>query len=218
VRVDWDFGPRRKITFPLFGDGIFTQEGPAWKHSRELLRPQFTYKQYEDLEVFRQHVDNLLEVIATDESRIVDLQPLFFRLTLDTTTAFLFGESVYSLKSGGIEGNFEESFNTAQSYVAMRFRLLDLYWLIGGKTFNNACKSIHQFADEILDRGLHSTRDDEEADNRYIFLDALARDYPDRTALRQQMMNILLAGRDTTACLLSWTLYETSTLDVKTIR
>jgi len=201
-------GPRRQITFPLFGDGIFTQEGTAWKHSRELLRPQFSYKQYQDLEVFREHVDNLIENIPTDGS-VVDLQPLFFRFTLDTTTAFLFGESVYSLKSAGPAGEplFAEAFNTAQEYVAKRFRLLDLYWLIGGKKFYESCAAVHKFADDILDRGLKSVADaDQKRHSRYVFLDVVAQDSRDRMALRHQMINIFAAGRDTTACLLSWTL------------
>lgn len=41
---DFDFGRRRDITFPMLGDGIFTQEGAAWKHSRELLRAPLQHK------------------------------------------------------------------------------------------------------------------------------------------------------------------------------
>lgn len=190
----------------MFGDGIFTQEGRDWKHSRELLRPQFTYKQYENLNIFRDHVDNLLSCMSSAKGRAVDLQPLFFRLTLDTTTAFLFGESVLSLKASDREERFEGAFNTAQRYVAKRFRLLDLYWLIGGKEFDKACRDIHNFADEILDRSLKPTNGNKSRDSRYVFLDAIVKDCPDRMALRHQMMNILVAGRDTTACLLSWTL------------
>jgi len=171
-----------------------------------MLRPQFIYKQYQDLGVFREHVDNLIDCIATANEQVIDLQPLFFRFTLDTTTAFLFGESVYSLKTGEKAAKFEGAFNLAQSYVAKRFRLLDFYWLIGGKDFSNACTSVHKFADDILDHGLDPTKGSQERDNRYIFLDALAQDYPSRQALRHQMLNILIAGRDTTACLLSWTL------------
>lgn len=59
----YDMGPRRKVMGPLFGDGIFTQEGSDWKHSRALLRAQFLHKQYDELEVFREPVDNLLEVL-----------------------------------------------------------------------------------------------------------------------------------------------------------
>jgi len=199
-------GPRRKITFPMFGDGIFTQEGEDWKHSRELLRPQFHFKQYADLEIFREAVDNLIDNIPK-EGGVIDLQPLFFHLTLDVTTAFLFGESIQSLKTRESAGEqtFAESFNIAQEYVTKRFRLLDLYWLIGGKKFRDACSKVHHFADQIIDRNLslHSEGDKEK---KYVFLHTLAKNTLDRTTLRGQIINILAAGRDTTACLLSWTL------------
>lgn len=207
ISIDWGFGPRRKITYPLFGDGIFTQEGEAWKHSRELLRPQFTYRQYSDLEILREPIDDLITCISDSESGVVDLQPLFFRFTLDTTTAFLFGESIRSLKAGSKAARFEEAFDSAQSTVAMRFRLLDLYWLIGGRKFSKACDEVHKFTEDILERAMSSQSSGEKRESRYVFLDAIAKEYPDRTALRHQMLNILIAGRDTTACLLSWTLY-----------
>ncbi|KAI9761985.1 MAG: hypothetical protein M1840_001514 [Geoglossum simile] len=198
---------RRQILFPLFGDGIFTQDGPAWKHSRELLRPQFSHKQYQDLEVFREHVDNLISNIPANGG-VVDLQPLFFRFTLDTTTAFLFGESVYSLVGAGTSAGksaFADAFDIAQAYVAKRSRLVELYWLISGKEFYGSCVTVHKFADDILSRGLDAQGDERERHSRYVFLDVVAKDSGDRTSLRQQMINILVAGRDTTACLLSWT-------------
>jgi cytochrome P450 len=65
----------------MFGDGIFTQEGEDWKHSRELLRPQFHFKQYADLEIFREAVDNLIDNIPK-EGGVIDLQPLFYRQNL----------------------------------------------------------------------------------------------------------------------------------------
>lgn len=198
-------GPRREITFPMFGDGIFNQDGDAWKQSRELLRPQFHFKQYSDLSMFRDATDNLLNAIPR-EGGVIDLQPLFFRLTLDVTTEFLFGNSIESLKvpeSTG-EQTFAEAFNTAQEYIAKRFRLLDLYWLIGGKRFRDACKKVHYFADQIIDRNLSESSLD--GQGKYVFLRAMSEKTPDRTALRSQIINILTAGRDTTACLLSWAL------------
>ena len=47
--------------------------------------------------MFRDATDNLLYAIPL-EGGVIDLQPLFFRLTLDVTTEFLFGESIESLK------------------------------------------------------------------------------------------------------------------------
>ncbi|KAI4105582.1 MAG: hypothetical protein L6R37_002660 [Teloschistes peruensis] len=192
--------------FPLFGDGIFTQEGDAWKHSRELLRPQFVHKQYDNLELFQEAVDNLISVLPAQG--LVDLQPLFFRLTLDTTTAFLFGDSVNSLQASNKAGEstFATAFNTAQDFVAKRMRLQDLYWLVGGRSFTAACEDVHRFADQIIDRNL--SRDSEGSDpGKYVFLDFLGKNTPNRTELRSQIINILVAGRDTTACLLSWTLF-----------
>ena len=200
-------GFRRQITLPLFGDGIFTQEGAAWKHSRELLRPQFLHKQYDDLEVFKEAVDDLIEVIS-QEDRAFDLQPLFFRLTLDVTTAFLFGESTRSLRahvSAG-EQTFASSFTTAQEYIAKRFRLMNLYWVIGGKKFQQSCDRVHHFADQIIDRGLSRDSMEDEKLTKHVFLDSLAKKTLDRAALRGQIINLLTAGRDTTACLLTWTL------------
>lgn len=136
-------GPRRAITFPMFGDGIFTQEGTAWKASRDMLRPQLQHKQYEDLEVFRQAIDDLISQVEKSNG-IIDLQPLFFRFTLDTSTAFLFGESVRSLITPEAIGEqtFASAFNTAQQCVTKRFRLLDLYWLVNGREFQQACRDV----------------------------------------------------------------------------
>ncbi|RHZ64669.1 hypothetical protein CDV55_104368 [Aspergillus turcosus] len=204
---DWDNGPRRAITFPMFGDGIFTQDGDAWKHSREMLKPQLVHRKYGDLDVFKQPVEDLLHALS-EKGGVVDLQPLFFRFTLDVTTAFLFGESIYSLRSpvSAGENTFATAFDTAQKYVAKRFRLLDLYWLIGGKEFRQACEDVHRFADRIIDRNLNPNPADSD-DKDGNFLNSVARDCPDRAALRGQIINILAAGRDTTACLLSWTFF-----------
>jgi len=192
----------------MFGDGIFTQEGPKWKHSRDMLRPQLQHMHYENLEVFKAAVDDLIHVIEASDG-IIDLQPLFFRLTLDTTTAFLFGESVKSLRTPEAVGErtFANAFNTAQKWVTNRFRLLDFYWLVDGREFRQACRDVHAFADQIIDRSLSSDRNESNNAGRYVFLDTIANSTSDRAALRGQIINILTAGRDTTACLLSWTLY-----------
>ncbi|KAK7750019.1 hypothetical protein SLS62_008011 [Diatrype stigma] len=205
--TDWGNGPRRAIAFPMFGDGIFTQDGQAWKHSRDILRPQFAHRQYETLGVFKEPLADLLGVLPDKEGLggVVDLQSLFFSYTLDVTTAFLFGDSVRSLRSSGssAEPTFARAFDLAQIYVAKRFRLSGMYFLIGGKEFREACREVHQFADRIIDQNL--SREPTDADEaKYVFLKSVAKSCPDRAALRGQIINILAAGRDTTACMLSW--------------
>ncbi|KAL2704161.1 hypothetical protein AAEP93_005232 [Penicillium crustosum] len=208
---DFNFGLRRQIFFPLLGDGIFTQEGASWKHSRDLLRPQFAKQQYRDMDIFRPHVDNLLDHIHANEGEI-DLQPLFFNLTLDTTTELLFGKSVGSLKEADNSrgAKFANEFDVAQNYVIQRFRLLDLYWLIGGRKFQRSCAAVHEFVDGIIEERSQKPEEDTAKNDRYLFFDAIAKDpkhSSDRKALRAQLVNMLLAGRDTTACLLSWAFF-----------
>ena len=83
VVVDFHFGRRSSAMKAMIGDGIFTQDGTAWKHSRALLRRNFVRMQYKNLEAFREHVENIIEALQ-DSAGIVDLQPFFYRLTLDT--------------------------------------------------------------------------------------------------------------------------------------
>lgn len=171
-----------------------------------MLRPQFSRQQYQDLDILREHVDNLIACVSKS-GHCIDIQPLFFRFTLDTTSAFLFGESTYSLNRIGEDLKFAENFDIAQDYVVQRYRYLDLYWLIGGRRFREACASVQAFVDSIIQHRENSLKS-QEAGGRYIFIDAIAQDSQDRKALRDQLINILLAGRDTTACLLTWVLYD----------
>ncbi|KAI1469085.1 cytochrome P450 monooxygenase [Daldinia caldariorum] len=206
---DWGLGFRRTIFSPLFGDSIFIQEGSAWKHSRDILRPHFYHRNYESLDILRPHVDNLLQVITGAATDVIDLEPLFFHLTLDLTTEFLFGESVGSqcLDSSAASREFEEAFNQAQIISARRLRLQKLYWLVGSKKFRKACNIIHRFVDRVIHNAL-TTSVDEGYSGRPPFLRSIAQYYPERDTLRGHTISILTAGRDTTASFLSWTFFH----------
>lgn len=198
---------RRSVFYPLLGDGIFTQEGPSWKRSRELLRKQFSRIQYQNLDQFRGHVDNLLECLPTTHGT-VDLQPLFFNLTLDTTTALLLGKSVHSLKPGAHSDSraFQEGFNAAQEGLAKRFRIAPWQSLYRPKSFRIACSTVHQFVDDYIQERHGKRKEGDPEGLDYSFIDRLAQESSDPQSLRDQLLNILLAGRDSTACSLSWTL------------
>jgi cytochrome P450 len=131
----------------------------------------------------------------------VELQPLFFRLTFDTTTVLLFGKSMSALSSediAGQESDFSNAFNLGQDSLAHRGRLGDFYWLLSDGPFRKARETCHRFVDEV--------DEDIREKNKYIFINALIEETQNPKVLRDQYLNILLAGRDTTACCLSWTL------------
>ena len=207
-KLDYGFGLRHEVFAPLLGNGIFTQEGGAWKHSRELLRNQFIRTQYQNLDGFREHVDNFLACLG-DSSGAIDLQPLFFSLTLDTTTALLLGQSSYSLKADDAAdvraSSFAKSFDAAQKGLATRYRLAPLHFLYNPSHFRRSCDAVHQFVDKYIREHI-SREKDNGTEGGDSFVDQLKEETSDHVALRDQLLNILLAGRDTTACCLSWTI------------
>ncbi|KAE8440750.1 hypothetical protein EG329_006609 [Mollisiaceae sp. DMI_Dod_QoI] len=208
--IEYSFGVRPHVFKPLLGSGIFTQEGAAWKHSRELLRKQFVRAQYQNLDQFREHADNLIHCLP--EEGVVDMQPLFFNLTLDTATALLFGKSVYSLRANLDQDKenqlFAENFNVAQEGLAKRFRIAPWHFLYNPSRFRQACSNVHQFVEKyIQQRNLEFETSQERSEDSYGFIDQVAEESRDIEDLRDQLLNVLLAGRDTTACCLSWTLY-----------
>jgi cytochrome P450 len=80
--------------------------------------------------------------------------------------------------------------------------------------FYSSIKTIDDFVDQYIDKALAlSAKELEEKTNRdedYTFLHAIAGYTRDRKMLRDQLVSVLLAGRDTTACTLTWIIYHLS--------
>ncbi|MCJ1348809.1 hypothetical protein MMC31_007042, partial [Peltigera leucophlebia] len=206
---DWSLPDGRKRAFiPLLGQGIFTSDGAAWQHSRDLLRPNFSRTQVRDLDTFETHIQHLFVAIPRDGSTI-DLQDLFFRLTIDSATEFLFGESINTLAPSApaqFHADFAETFTRAQAKVAEGARTMGLTNLLHRAQFKKDAAFIHNFVDRYIERRLKlkSSEDVEKAgEDRYVFLDELTKETQDPLRIRAELLNVLLAGRDTTASLLS---------------
>ncbi|KAE8371137.1 cytochrome P450 [Aspergillus bertholletiae] len=216
---DFELGhTRRQALLPLLGSGIFTADGEAWSRSRSLLRPQFTRDQISDLDLEERHVQKAMAGMPVDPSTKwtpeIDIQAIFFRLTIDSATEFLFGESVESQTaalSGGriIEDKFPSYFDRGQWYATQRARFEKLYWMVNNKESRETDDFVHAYVDRFVDAALAAAREgkinsEKSSSEPYVFLHGLTAVTQDPVELRSQLLNILLAGRDTTASLLSW--------------
>ncbi|KAK2808588.1 hypothetical protein FQN50_004620 [Emmonsiellopsis sp. PD_5] len=210
---DYSLSHLRKIGFlPLFGTGIFTTDGKEWEHSRAMLRPNFSRSQIADLDTFETHIGHLIQQVPKDGST-VDLQELFFDLTLDSATEFLFGQSANTLlrkTSTPEQPSFSDAFTYATTAMGKSFRwmLLDQYF-VKDNEYDKSQKIVHDFADRYVAKVLQDYKDKkegrlpvEEKEGRYVFLRELVEQTQDPLMLRSEALNILLAGRDTTASLL----------------
>ena len=207
---DWSLGDRRTTAMiPFLGRGIFTTDGAAWHHSREMLRPNFTRSQVGDLTTFETHVDQLIKNLPRNGST-VDLQQLFFQLTMDSATEFLFGESTNCLGSDTAPGpnmEFAECWNRGQVAVSENSRSGKLGKLLTNRVqFKKDTQFVQDFADKFVHKGLELRKNmdvEKASDERYIFLHEIVKQTSDPVQIRSELLNILLAGRDTTASLLS---------------
>lgn len=145
-----------------------------------------------------------------------DIQTLFFRLTIDSATEFLFGSSVNSQIahlpesiSGSNESSddsrtdekaFSTNFDSAQRYIAKRFRLANLYWMLNPKEFKDNNKMVNDFIGHYVDIALRTkagkaeekSNEEGHAKETYVFLNELSSQTQDPVELRAQLLNILL--------------------------
>ncbi|KAJ4400062.1 hypothetical protein N0V91_008943 [Didymella pomorum] len=218
---DFELGQVRRGSFaPLLGHGIFSADGEQWERARAILRPQFTRDQVGDLDLEERHVQNLLRALTVDSGarpEVIDLQPLFLRFSMDSASEFLFGQStntqLSALSKEASVKNFEdtafvENFEACQRRIMMAMLLNEFYGLIRTKSFVEKCRQCHGYIDKFVRQALtrHESRDQiqQPEKERYIFADRLATETSDPVELRDQLLSILVAGRDTTASFMSF--------------
>ncbi|KAI0433586.1 cytochrome P450 [Xylaria sp. FL1042] len=209
----------------FLGDSIFVTDGQSWHSSRQLLRPQFSRERISDLHTFESHLETLFKAIANGgalngpyqdvdieagNGRPLEISELFFRYTLDVSTSFLLGKDVQSLTNP--REPFAEAFNEVQRIQSIKARAGKLQFLVPHGSFRRGLKVVNELCDIYIDQALRLSAEElatkTKSDHDYTFLHELAQFTRDRTVLRDQLVAVLLAGRDTTAATLSFTMYE----------
>lgn len=219
-----------KLTYNTgrLGNGIFSSDGTQWEFSRALLRPQFVRDQVSDLELEENHVQHLMKALPAYDNdgwtKQTDLMTLFLRLTLDSSTEFLFGESgatqsqlaalpgfVPKVDGPSSSQSFGDEFDKSLEHLSNAGKYNDMYWMyyFWNSDFRRSVKAVHEFCDFYVQQGIRhaktkGTSRTDDTKKKYVFLEALAEETQDAVMLRSQLLSILLAGRDTTASLLSF--------------
>ncbi|RWA06122.1 hypothetical protein EKO27_g8981 [Xylaria grammica] len=203
-----------RIWSPFLGDSIFTTDGKLWHNSRSLIRPMFMTDRISDLMIFERQIEKMMSHIPPS-GHTINIMDLFFRMTMDVTTDFLLGESANSLDNPNSEFTF--AFNDVLSRqirlaVLRIFRPFDK--LASHKEYYDDIKKIEEFIMPYIQRTLAIPSEELEkltkSDTESTFLHNLARFTQDPKVIRDQLIAVFLAGRDTTAATLSWAFYELS--------
>ncbi|KAM3534759.1 hypothetical protein MY4038_002012 [Beauveria bassiana] len=220
--ADFELGQRRRNnSWELLGVGVFNADGDDWAHGRALVRPNFTRKQVADLELFERHVQKLFNALPTDGSP-VDMQEMVFRFTMDVGTEVLLDESTDILlpSATDVARKFSWAFEKGIDGISQRIRLGKFARFFYDSQYTKACRFVHDYIDVIAikaaerakerqqERSSQDSQHHDKGGERYTFLKALAATGAPPKIIRDQVLNTLVAARDTSACLISVAVFE----------
>ncbi|KAJ9646203.1 hypothetical protein H2204_000866 [Knufia peltigerae] len=201
-----------------------------------MLRPHFNRSIDQDFVRLEVHVQRLLgRLKANDHGRAIDIADLLLKLSTDFATQTVFGHStdtlVFDMKhwSGeqdkGSAGEFSTALGHALHMLGQRGQLLNFYWLRDSPRFRRSCRTCRAFVGRYLTEAMSGRRSgasnqakksEEEEEGQVTtssqgaisFMHSLvAKETVPTGVMRDQLLSLLLASRDTTASFASWVVY-----------
>jgi len=218
---NYEQGDGRKICFTdLLGDGIFNSDGNTWFQQRKSAAKEFSVSRFRDymLLTFSEYATKVLQRLenAAVSGQVIDIQDLFFQYTFDSFGKLAFGVNVGCLDSDR-PPPFAHAFDRANILTCSRF--FDVFWpvkrLLGvgcEKELAAHIKTINNYVYSIIEtrKKLCASDMDQREDflSRFMAIKDENGKCPSDKYLRDMVVNFMLAGRDTTASGLSWTIFH----------
>jgi len=215
-----------------------------WLNQRKTAAKIFTKNRFQNImgKVFRTKADRVIDVLSTKKE--VDMQRVFFSFTMDSIQSIFFSRQVDT--SNGHIDPYAKAFDDAHHYMmkfvfnniaimSISKALLPFpFCTVGSWTNGNLLRNILlrtdpagrqfvkncKFLDQETRKFVRQAKKDPELDNRddllAKFLNSPGGDELTEKELRDLILNFIIAGRDTTACTLTWLFYElTQHLDIQ---
>lgn len=242
VWKDFGVAPLRRnnrATMPFADKGVGTVDGHEWEISKSLIKPYFAREAVNNTQRLETHTDDLLSLVPKDGSTF-DIQELLqrwvflpkfsqciypFFLTephqfLDTSTHFMFGESIGCLVH---PERAEVAWAMTDILRGLRFRLMMVrwLWLFRHKTWFDAIDVVHKYINRHIDmaykdfakrkmvadganNGNGSTTATEETPERTDLLWTMIPHFgEDKERLRSELLVLFAPNNDTTSILIS---------------
>ncbi|KAL6558899.1 hypothetical protein OROMI_019249 [Orobanche minor] len=227
--------------FDVLGDGIFNADHESWREQRKLARVLLTHNRFYRFlaKTSRGKMEKVLvpvlETISL-EKRVVDLQDLFQRFSLDTTCVLVTGYDPGCLSVDFPNVPFTKAMDDVEESIFMRHvvpekiwklqrwfgigreRKLSEAWRVLDSVINEYIAMKHEEIRKREGVGLVEHESEEDGvdlltsyinfkdDNR---IEGSKRDGD--MFLRDTVLNLMIAGRDTTSAALTWLVWLVST-------
>lgn len=229
----YEKGLVREISQFLFGDGFAVADGKPWLIRRRAVYPSLHKKFLSALvnSVFFNCSLRTVDVLASQSQpgKVVNMEKIFSELTLDIIGKAVFN---YDFKSVGQEGDnrIVDAVYTALKETEARSLDLTPLWKLPGdlpymisprqRRAMDAVATIRKTTEDLIENcrqqmeseeaaGTNSNDEDQqsEADPSVLRFLIATREKVTSKQLRDDLLSMLVAGHETTASVLTWTLY-----------
>ncbi|KAL0058108.1 hypothetical protein AAF712_015230 [Marasmius tenuissimus] len=210
----------------VLGVGVFNTDGETWKFYRQMTRPFFTRDRISHFELFDKHAERAIQTMKSRlrEGTALDFQDLMGKFTIDSATEFLFGSCVNNLSSplpyppvaaSRFDFTPTNPFPTPMTQADLFAKaFLQAQEAIANREAFGALWPIFEIlGDKKRARGIRKEKADlqNEVGEDETLLDHLVDITDDPVVLKDATLNILIAGRDTTAATLTFIMYFLAT-------
>ncbi|KMZ74783.1 hypothetical protein ZOSMA_122G00510 [Zostera marina] len=214
--------------FDILGNGIFNADNDSWKEQRKSthgLMAETKFRNYvitTSYDKVRRGIVPLLDQTAEaadgyGRGVVVDLQDLFLRFTFDVTCILVMGVDPACLSPGLPVMPFAKAMDDAEEVLLYRHVVPSVWWKFMRKLrvgeerkFARAWVTIDRFIDkhvqmkkDVMTKNLNTREEFVERNPDLLTSFINGKTYSDKF-LRDTAVNLMLAGRDTTAAGLSW--------------
>ena len=228
---NWGVAPiRYRGGKPFLGAGIFTLDGPPWKHARNQIKPALARSQFSNFHILEFHIRRFLDLVPKDgttfdlsaiTTRLVSFSDnvmrglssanLCFDQMIDFSTEYFLGESLHSLAPdpsdkaqrllASLEICLEGTFlGISQS---MFFGRLAAFF-VGSQEFRKACNAVHSF---VRERMREAIKGGVKNSGRVVLMNELVHDTTDEKLILSTATTFYSAGTDTSSIAIATALF-----------
>lgn len=225
-------GPKFKEIFDVLGDGIFNSDADLWKMQRKVARALIVHRNFYQflVRVSQEKIEKglipVLEMVSR-KNQVVDLQDLFQRLTFDTTCSLVTGFDPGCLTVDLPDVPFSKAMDDAEEVIFLRHVVPEWLWKLQkwlGIGAESKMAEAKRVLDSVIGKYIAMKREKiskGECSGTEHGIDLLTSYITDTDEtehvecddkfLRDTILNLMIAGRDTTSSALTWLIWLVST-------
>jgi len=217
-------GMLSEILEPIMGKGLIPADPVTWKVRRRAVAPAFHKRWLRRMvDLFADRADLLVNDLQKRSGGVVDMEERFCSVTLD-----IIGKSVFNYDFGSVTKEspivkavyrvLREAEHRSSSFIPYWDLPYANQWMGGQVEFSRDMTMLDDIIcnlvnDAILTRSEATVeeleeREDEDNPSLLRFLVDMRGEDLSSSVLRDDLMTMLIAGHETTAAVLTWTLFE----------